>query len=45
MPAKSRKTTDGGWCGTRRETRKTIEVIAQRRITANGALDEREAIA
>jgi len=40
-----KKTTNGGWRGTRRETRKTIEVIAERRIAANGALDEPEAIA
>jgi len=37
---KIKETTNGGWHGACRETRKALEVIAQRRITANGALDE-----
>jgi hypothetical protein len=42
---KIKETTNGSWRSPRREARETIEVIAQGRITTNGALDEREAIA
>jgi hypothetical protein len=42
---KIKETTNGSWRSARRETRKAFEEVAQRRITTNGPLDERKAIA
>jgi len=42
---KIKVTTDGGRRGARREARKAVEVLAQRRIETNGEIDERKTIA
>jgi hypothetical protein len=40
-----KETTNGRWRRARRETRKALEVLAQRRIETNGEIDERKTIA
>jgi hypothetical protein len=40
-----KETTNGGWRRARGETRKALEVLAQRRIETNGKIDERKTIA
>jgi hypothetical protein len=40
-----KETTNGRWGRARRETRKALEVLAQRRIETNGEIDERKTIA
>ena len=42
---KIKETTNGRWRRARRETRKTIDVIAQRGFKTNGEIDERKTIA
>jgi hypothetical protein len=37
-----KETTNGRWRRARRETRKALEVLAQRRIETNGEIDERK---
>jgi len=40
-----KEATNGRWRRARRETRKALEVLAQRRIETNGEIDERKTIA
>jgi len=42
---KIKETTNGRWRRARRETRKTLDVIAQRGFKTNGEIDERKTIA
>jgi len=39
------RSRDGSWRGAGRETRETLEVIAQRSVKKNSAIDERKTIA